>query len=42
MTHERWCADTAVGFKQIDDGEWIDGDDVFAELHATIDRVEAV
>ena len=41
MSHEQLRVDVSAGFKQIDDGDWIDGDDVFAKLQATINRSEA-
>ena len=39
-SHEQLRADVAEGFRQLDDGEWIDGETVFEELHREIDAIE--
>lgn len=41
ISREQLRAEVAQGLKQLDDGEWIDGDTVFAELDDEIDRIEA-
>ncbi len=40
-SHEQLRSDVAKGFKQIDEGNWIDGEVMFDELHAMIDTIEA-
>jgi len=39
-SREQLRADVAKGFKQLDNGESVDGDDLFAELHRDIDEIE--
>jgi putative addiction module CopG family antidote len=41
MSREQLRAEVAKGVKQLDAGDWIDGDAVFAELDEEIDRMEA-
>jgi len=41
MTREQLRTEIAKGIKQLDNGDWIDGDAVFEELHAAIDAIEA-
>jgi antitoxin ParD1/3/4 len=41
MTREQLRREIAKGIKQLDDGDWIDGDTVFRELHEHIDAIEA-
>jgi putative addiction module CopG family antidote len=41
MSREQLRAEVAKGVKQLDDGDWIDGDAVFEELDDEIDRIEA-
>ena len=38
---ERLKADVAEGFRQLDGGDWFDGEAVFEELHREIDVLEA-
>lgn len=40
-SRERLRADVAEGFRQLDDGEWFDGEVVFEELQREIDTIEA-
>jgi len=39
-SREQLRVDVAEGFRQLDDGEWIDGEEVFEELHREIDVIE--
>ena len=39
-SREQLRADVAQGFRQLDNGEWIDGEVVFRELHREIDAIE--
>ena len=39
-SREQLRADVAEGFRQLDDGEWIDGETLFEELHREIDAIE--
>ena len=41
MTREQLRREIAKGVKQLDDGDWIDGDAVFRDLHEQIDAIEA-
>ncbi len=41
MSHEQLRSDVAKGFRQIDEGNWIDGDVMFDQLHAMIDDIGA-
>jgi antitoxin ParD1/3/4 len=40
MTREQLRQEIAKGIEQLDDGEWIDGDTVFREIHDHIDAIE--
>jgi len=37
---ERLRADVGQGFRQLDNGQWVDGETVFEELHRGIDAIE--
>ncbi len=39
-SREQLRSEVAKGFKQLDDGQWVDGDAVFEELDREIDAVE--
>lgn len=39
-SREQLRAEVAKGFRQLDDGEWVDGDEAFAEAHREIDAIE--
>ena len=39
-SREQLRADIARGFRQLDDGEWIDGKSLFDELDRDIDAIE--
>jgi len=39
-SREQLVAEVAKGLKQLDDGEWIDGDVVFGELDRDIEAIE--
>ena len=39
-SREQLRADIAEGFRQLDNGEWVDGETVFDELHREIDAIE--
>ncbi len=41
MSREELRREIAKGIKQLDEGDWIDGDTVFRELHEQIDAIEA-
>jgi putative addiction module CopG family antidote len=41
MSREQLRSDVAKGFKQIDEGNWIDGDAIFDELNAVVGAIEA-
>lgn len=40
MTQEQLRREIAKGINQLDDGDWIDGDTVFRELHEQIDAID--
>jgi antitoxin ParD1/3/4 len=40
QARERLRADIAEGFRQLDDGEWFDGETVFDEIQREIDTIE--
>jgi Arc/MetJ-type ribon-helix-helix transcriptional regulator len=39
-SREQLAAEVARGLKQLDDGDWVDGDVVFGELDREIDAIE--
>lgn len=39
-SREQLRADVAEGFRQLDEGEWTDGETLFEELHREIDSIE--
>ena len=39
-SREQLRADIAKGFRQVDDGEWVDGETLFEELDRDIDAIE--
>lgn len=40
-SNEQLRSDVAKGFKQIDEGSWVDGDAMFDELRALVRSIEA-
>ena len=40
MSREQLRTEVTKGFKQLDDGEWLDGDAIFDDLHREIDAIE--
>ncbi|NLX98736.1 MAG: CopG family transcriptional regulator [Rhodopirellula sp.] len=39
-SREQLRSEVAKGFKQLDGGQWVDGDEVFDEVHREIDAIE--
>ena len=41
MSREKLRGDIQKGVKQLDDGQWLDEETVFAEVNAEIDKIES-